>query len=270
MDGTMLSFSDICREQERELRHLRDLAHASIPAAIESTAGVVGVFLSGSVARGDARIGPYGVLIDLIVVIEEGTSTGFLESFGKDEKPQLPFHCVMLEEMIGLQIDTVAEGEIADRIAADDAAARMIQESEVLLDPRGRLAEIKSRVIRPSEQRTRRTSIDAYFRFQYLSGEYRFEKWEHRRAWPQIAQNINEASECYFRFLYGLNRQYVPRKDWLVYLSYELRRRPDDHEEIVDALYSTILNAPGLREKHRTCSVVATWMNNQCEIEGWL
>lgn len=266
----MILFSEFKRRQREEVRALRRLLDDVLPEGLYTSRELTGVILTGSVARGDARIGPFGVLIDLLLVLPPQGQVELNDLFGEDAEPDLPFHCVRLNERVGLQIQVATLPELRDAAQRADAAAFALSEAEVLVDPTGVLQELCSSLSRVPETELESAAMEAFFRFDYLVNDYRYEKWSHREAWTQIAQNMNEATECYCRFLYALNGSRTPRRDWLAYLTYELPVTPATHARIMERLYSSELSPESLRHKRAVYMELYAWMTSQCRTRGWL
>jgi hypothetical protein len=144
------------------------------------------------------------------------------------------------------------------------------QESRILYDPRHFVADWKDRCFILTEADIRRRSLEQYFRFDYLTCEYRTEKWTHREAWAQLAQIENEALECYCNFLYCINGWFIPRKDWLVYLTYDLPKQMPDHCTLINELYSVEGTANGIDKRNEGLQKVHHWMKDYCLKNGWI
>ncbi len=63
---------------------------------------LVGALLTGSVARGDARISPWGLYIDVTLVLKDDGEIDLEKVFGKNEEPDIPKHCVNLFDKVGM------------------------------------------------------------------------------------------------------------------------------------------------------------------------
>jgi hypothetical protein len=261
----VIGFKAFKESQKAEVQKLRALVTQEIRSIQGKSLDLIGVLLTGSVARGDARIGEYGVLIDLTLVLENLGSIDLVGIFGGDTEPHIPYHVVMRDEKIGLQIETV---ELKDLIQIRDQPEPEIYarwESEILLDPLGILNQWKNTSFRISDQQKKSRAEGYFYRYAYLIDPYRWEKWINRKAFTQIAQIFNEAVECYCSFLFCLNGSFVPRKDWLTYLSYELNRRPKDHEEFLSLAYSVILNEAASEQRYQSFLSMKGWMEKECQ-----
>src|SRR5690606_20985152 len=178
---------------------------------------IIGTLLTGSVARKDARIAPLGIMIDLAIIVNSREDINLDVVFGKDEEPFIPYHCITIHEKIGLAIEVIEKSDLFTIRETTESNIYAKLESVILYDPQGILQNWKENSFTVSADEIKTRSLSNYFRFQYLTGEYRIEKWKHRKANIQIAQLFNEACECYCNFLYTINGSFIPRKDWLVY-----------------------------------------------------
>ena len=257
----MIRFTDLCEQQKPEVQRLRSVLDAFLEEADDRLRHAEGLLLTGSVARGDARIGPYGILIDLLLVEGETGPIELSEVFGEDSEPHIPFHCLQLVDKIGLAVSkSTVEGLY--RIEEMSESQRFaMNESEILLDPNGSLARWKTTALRITDRDKYERAKQRYSRFRYLIGKYRYEKWADREAWVQLAQNANEAAECYCEFLCCINGTYIPRKDWLAYITYNLPIKPDDHESLMEAIYTSGLDEEALKTKYLRYRELGSWMS---------
>ena len=77
-------------------------------------------------------------------------------------------------------------------------------------------------------------------------------------------------SECYCNFLYCINSWFIPRKDWLVYLSYELNEKTQNHSELMDKIYFSKLSENGLKNRSKAFKSIKNWMQTFCKKNGWV
>ncbi len=267
----MKTFSQVVAEQAEEAGRLRLMAEELCAERLEREPGILGVLLSGSVARGDARIGPFGVQIDLALVAERRSDLDLERLFSPDEEPGIPYHCVSLAEKVGLAVEVVELEELKAVRSRKESEIFARSESVVLYDRTGALASWKAGAFVVTEEERKARSLAWLGRYGYLEGgDYRFEKWMNRGVYTQVCQNFNEAAECYCAFLLCLNGRFVPRKDWLAYLTYDLPVLPPAHASYMDALYSSRLEEEALRAKHEILKEIHRWMIARARAEGWL
>ena len=105
----MKYFKDLVKEQEAEVSSLKKIIDSISNEKIVPNKKILGALLTGSVARGDARKGPFGIMIDVSVVVKNKTDISLEEVFGKDEEPHIPFHCVHVKDDIWIAVKIIEE-----------------------------------------------------------------------------------------------------------------------------------------------------------------
>jgi hypothetical protein len=265
----MKTLEEIISEQTMEVDTYRKVAKRAVEHFCLREKAILGVLLAGSTARGDARKGPFGFMIDIIVVVNDRNIINLEQVFGPDVEPYLPYHCVSFEDT-GLQIELSTVRELGSIRQKDESEIFAKQEAIILLDRTGFLEEWKTTAFLISQADMKRRSLMNYFRFQYLTDLYHQEKWSHREAWIQLAQNGNEACEYYCSFLYCINGCFIPRKDWLVYLTYSLDKRPPEHQSWIDAAYSSVLSREAAESRYEVLRKIGDWMRTFCKETGWI
>jgi predicted nucleotidyltransferase len=257
------------QQQKDAVADYRSLAYRAADSHLSALPGIVGVLLTGSAARGDARKGPYGLHIDLSVVVADKNDIDLTEIFGPSVEPYSPYHCVDIEGQI-FAIEVVTLKELIDIRTRWEPVIFAKQESVILFDRTGLLTKWKKEIFSISDEQMHMRAMQQYFRYDYLTNDYRTEKWKHREAWMQMAQNGNEAIECYCNFLYCINRWFIPRKDWLVYLTYELPEKAPEHEELMTRLYKVEVTRDAIVSRGDQLQSLGLWMRHYCERKGWL
>lgn len=265
----MKTLQDIRLEQRAEVNQYRRIAEEATNHFCLPNASIVGALLSGSSARGDARLGPFGFMIDLIVVVENRTSIDLEKVFGPDREPTIPYHCISFRGL-GLQIELATLEELKNIRTATEAEIFAKQEAIVLLDKTGQLAEWKHAAFTIAPEQKRDRALPYFFRFQYLTNEYHQEKWTNREAWIQLVQNANEACECYCSFIYCANGWFIPRKDWLVFLTYDLKEKVEDREFLIEEAYRSDLTKEGCVRRYQSLGVIGEWMKQYCRQQKWI
>lgn len=265
----MRTLQEVPQQQSREVSAYRKIATDAVSQFCMPNPAIVGALLSGSAARGDARNGPFGFMIDLVVVAEDRNAIDLEEVFGPDKEPDIPFHCVRYEGA-ALQIELTTLEDLKSIRTRSEAEIFAKQEAVVLLDKNGRLEEWKRTafIITPEEMRNR--ALMNFFRFQYLTDPYHQEKWTSREAWIQLAQNANEACECYCSFLYSINGWFIPRKDWLVYFTYDLKAKAAGHKQLIERSYRTDLTRKGVARRFESLQALSEWMKDYCRKQKWI
>jgi hypothetical protein len=266
----MKSFLELTREQATEVKYLRSLIDTVVQRSILPNKKILGALLTGSVSRGDARVGPFGLFIDFAIIVRNRNEVDLTALLGPDEKPDLPFHCVTLDGNIGLAVELVEYMELLNIRNKDEASIFAKDESTILFDKEGLLKSWKAKYFTITEDDIRKRALVRLFRVGYLIGEYRMEKWERREAWAQLNQNMNEACECFCEFLYCINGSFVPRKDWLVYLTYEQEKKPANLESLMEHLYQSASDKDSVRKRRIAVLSAYEWMSSYSKMKGWI
>ncbi len=265
----MKNLQDLRNEQEDEVARYRAVAEDAINQFIRTNELIIGALLAGSVARGDARTGPFGLYIDLVIVAEERKDINLTDVFGPNIEPYTPKHCIKFK-CTGLAIELTTRKDLLDIRTRWESEIYARQESIVLYDKTGFLQKWKAEAFTITKEQKRDRALAYYFRSQYLVGQYRVEKWKHREAWVQLAQIGNEAVECYCSFLYCINNLFIPRKDWLAYLTYGLSEKMPDHEHVLEEIYTIIPTEEDVDRRFIGFTDVLSWMTSVCKTNGWI
>lgn len=266
----MKTFGEVLKEQKSEVEELRSLAETINREKFIPNNEIIGVLLTGSIARGDARITPPGLLIDLSILVNKRGDISLDDLFGEDEEPGIPYHCVTVKENVKVAIEIIEESDIWKIREKTEPEIFAKNESIILNDKMGILKIWKNQYFIITDEQARQRALKNYFRFRYLTEDYRFEKWKYRKAYIQILQNFNEAGECYCSFLFCINKKFIPRKDWLTYLTYELNIKPGDHESFMKILYTSIIEEEFVLEKKELLHEIENWMKGYCREKKWL
>ncbi len=266
----MIKFQELQDMQKKEVAGLRKMVESVVEEKIKTESRIIGALLTGSVARGDARIGPFGIMIDLALVVDKAEDLNLETIFGKDEEPEIPFHCVTLKDTIGLAIEVLTLDDLYKIRQKQESQIFAKNESMILYDKNELLKKWKEQAFVIDDNQLRQRALQHFFRFGYLTGDYRLEKWKFRKAYTQINQNFNEASECYCSFLYCINRKFIPRKDWLTYLTYELQIKPTDHETFMAGIYEASNTEDGVLKRNAYMEDIKKWMTEYCSRMKWI
>lgn len=265
----MKTLQDVISEQRLEVSRYRKVAENAVSRFCSTNDAIVGALLSGSTARGDARSGPFGFMIDLVVIVKNKTDIDLEKVFGPDIEPYIPYHCISFENL-GFQIELATVDELKSIRSRNESEIFAKQETMILLDKTGFLKEWKQTTFALTPEQKKVRALMHYFRYQYLTNSYHQEKWTYRDAWIQLAQNGNEACECYCSFLYCINSWFIPRKDWLVYLTYELIEKPEGHERFVEAAYRSVLSKNDVAARYKNFQEIGIWMTEFCKSSDWI
>jgi hypothetical protein len=263
-------FLELVSEQRSTVTHLRDEATKYIITKITGNPAIIGALLTGSIARGDGRISPWGVYIDITLVLREHETIDLDSIFGKNEEPYIPKHCINLFDKVGVAIATIGFQDLLQIRTMPESNIFAMNESMIIADSDALLANWKTSTFSITDEQKKGRALQHYFRMDYLINDYRMEKWTYREAFVQIAQNFNEATECYLMFLYCINGCFIPRKDWLVYLSYELEWKPSTHDTDIQKVYTGGIGRKAQDDRRDTLMALAGWMLDFCKQKTWL
>jgi hypothetical protein len=266
----MKHFPQLIIEQKTEVLELKKILQQILEEKIYCNTQIKGALLTGSVARGDARVEPYGIMIDLILIVKRKEDISLEKIFGKDEEPYIPYHCVSITDKVGLAIEIIEEKNLYEIRNQPESVIFSKNESIIIYDKESILIKWKNECFKISEEQVKSRALNSYFRFSYLTGEYRLEKWMYREALVQVEQNFHEASECYCNFLYCINGYFIPRKDWLTYLTYELNEKPENHNHFLQSLYTSSLDNESISRKNIIIQEIENWMKQYCKLKNWL
>jgi len=209
-------------------------------------------------------------MIDIVIVHRESTPVDIARALGpSEEPPEMPFHCVSRDEL-QFQIETVSMERLSAVRSDPESVAFARNESVILFDPSGDLSRWKETAFVLTEQDIAQRAMRQFFRFQYLTGDYRIEKWTFREAWVPLTQILNEASDCFCGFLHCINGRFIPRNDWLVYLTYELEVKPPDYARLIQGMYEAIASLSAIESRLKNVRVAGSWMTHYCTAKGWI
>ncbi|OHD55539.1 MAG: hypothetical protein A2Y33_00850 [Spirochaetes bacterium GWF1_51_8] len=262
----MKKLDQMVREQAEYCRGLRENARAfaeDINRKIVNDA----VLLSGSASRGDARQGRYGLLVDLTLVTPGG-DTDLSKTYGASTEPGIPFYCTVFSNT-GFQIKQVSRASLTDT-SKPESECFALAESIVLGENDTRISGELARHYPKKQAPRKETAMQNFRRFRYLCGDYRYEKWEWRQAYTQMAQNFHEAFECFCGFIYAVNGSFIPRKDWLVYLLPEQEIRPEGIDSLTEALLGILPNQNSIEKGKLIYQAVGEWMESSAKELGWI
>ena len=188
----MMNFPQLLSAQKKEVEEYRSITNEFITSQLDNIANIQGILLTGSVARGDARKGPYGLFVDLTFVVNNQNDINLTKMLGPSIEPYIPSHCVMYKKT-GFAINIVTISELNDIRSSHESKIFAYNESIILLDKSKLLQSWKQNKFIITNEDIKRRSLEQYFRLDYLIGDYRLEKWLHREAWTQITYNCNQA-----------------------------------------------------------------------------
>lgn len=265
----MKRLPEILDLQRKETELYQKTAASFVEKEISIIPEVLGVLLTGSTARGDARKGPHGFMIDLTIVLGRNVTMNLTERFGPSvEPPDFPFHAINWENEI-FAIELTDIGKLSDIKNQPESVIFAKQESLVLFDRTGQIKQWKKTAFHLSSDEIKQRALMYYRWFHYMVNEYHREKWTYRKAWIQLAHNYNAACECFCSFLFCINGGYVPRKDWMVYLTYELLEKPKDHDQLIHSMYRSVITEEEIEHRASCMGRANEWMETYCKTKGW-
>lgn len=261
----MKSFRDMKREQRDFCSELFSKAFGLVQG-FEGVPGVSAVLLTGSVARGDARMGPFGVLVDLLFVLDNCV-LDFEPVFGPDREPGIPFYCGAVEG-VSYQIQSVEKKDFVGLPKVEDQSFAL-GEAKILVSNDQVIDLFINENFRSLDQPRKDLALHNCFRFDYLTNSYRLEKWLYREAFLQISENYHSALICFARFLYAINNSFIPRDDWMIYLLFELELIPENLKIIIETLQSGAKNEEDVKRIQSVVDSCRLWMSEQIQFFGW-
>lgn len=195
------------------------------------------ILLSGSVARGDYfpqknENGEDEGMIDLIVMKKDGSSITAEELFGKNQDPEIPYHCIKVEG-IWFQIlftDFITCQKFA---SFDDPRKFSVLESKILYDSNNRYKKELEEINKNKAEECKRKFEEKKGYIYYLISDYKTRRWFRRDAFLQLHENLNTAIRESIYCLYYLNNSYAPAEDRMVYYSLSLEKLPKNYENFI-------------------------------------
>lgn len=142
-------------------------------------------------------------------------------------------------------------------------------ESKLLLSNNSEIDSFISVNFKPFSQPRKDIALQNYYRFDYLTNSYRLEKWLYRESFVQISENYHLSLICFAHFLYAINKSYIPRDDWKIYLLFELEIKPDNLEKIITTLQSGVKDESEIKPVQEVINTCKRWMGQQTERFGW-
>lgn len=215
------------------------------------------VLISGSVARGDSLPGKFGGMIDITTVKSLGSNKTAEEIFGKDEDPDIPYHCV---RYLGqwFQILYSDHTLIDDFHNLSEARKFAILESKVVIDRSNQY----SNFLQEMEQqlpaifiKEREKGLET---INYLLSDYKVDRWKRREAYPQLHMNLNRAIEVAVKCLFYKNNQFAPAEDRRLYYSYTLESVDKNFPYLISTLYKQDITS--LKDYYRREKLFQTFL----------
>lgn len=232
--GTMKTINVIKNEQSDFIRDLVVSTNEYINSLDKKE--LQAILLSGSVSRGDYYPGEFGGMVDLIVMKRPGSAVTAEEIFGKDEEPEIPYHCVTWNG-IGYQIhfaDFIGQDAF---FALDEARKYSLLESRILWDVDGAYENALRGAGDDIREDQNRMLGNCLGFINYLLSDYKKDRWLRRDAFNQLHENLNTSIRLMIQCLYYINDKYSPAEDRRLYYSYSLANIPGEYDRKIRKLY---------------------------------
>jgi len=243
----MYKFSEMVIKQKKYIQKMKNLAKDFIKTIDKNQIDTI--LLSGSVSRGDYCPGKNGGAIDLIVMKNKCSSITVDGIFGKNENPDIPYHCIKWNGQ-WFQILFIDFIDCNKFMELSEPRKFSIMESKILYDPNEKylneLIIIKEYV--KDELNNKLKSTLGYLR--YIVGKE--PRWEIRKAYPHMHNNLNIAIELGISCLYYLNGTYAPADDRKLYYTYELKKLPQKYDNLLVKLFEQKIDSKEDYKRRKT------------------
>jgi hypothetical protein len=205
-------------------KHADDFVNSTDKKEIET------ILLSGSVSRGDYCPDKNGGMIDLIVMKKKGSKVTVEEVFGKNEDPYIPFHCIRWNgEWFEILFTEFIDCSVFKEF--NEAGKFSVLESKILYDPNKKYKSELKIIEKFAKEEQKRKLEETKGYLKYIVGKE--VRWEIRKAYPNMHNNLNSAIQLGINCLYYLNKKYAPAEDRKLYYTYELEKLPNDYENLM-------------------------------------
>ncbi|MBN1617577.1 MAG: hypothetical protein JW875_09740 [Spirochaetales bacterium] len=195
------------------------------------------ILLSGSVARGDYYPGKYGGMVDLTVMKKPGSNILPEQLFGQDEEPDIPYHCVTVDNAHYQILFT----EFVDyRLfqTFEEPRKFALMESVLLWDKDDAYRKELEIIHKYSILDIKKRLDESIGYIEYLLSEYKIDRWYRRDAFLQLHENLNSSIRIMIQCLFYKNSVYAPAEDRRLYYSFSLKYVPPKYEELINRLYA--------------------------------
>ncbi|HOJ64691.1 MAG TPA: hypothetical protein PLE45_09755 [Spirochaetota bacterium] len=194
------------------------------------------VLLSGSVSRGDFFPGKFGGMIDLIVMRKPGSTVSAESLFGKDEEPDIPYHCITVNSN-HFQILLIDFVDAKVFPTFEEPMKYALLESSVLWDHGDTYTKELETIKRYATIDQRKQLDNCLGYIGYLLSDYKKDRWYRRDAFCQMHENLNTSIRLMIQCLYYINGKYAPSEDRRLYYSYSLPKIPQNYEDSMHELF---------------------------------
>ncbi len=233
-EGNMKAKNTIVEQQAGIIKNLineaRDFIHSLDKTAIQT------VLLSGSISRGDYYPGKFGGMTDLTIMRKSGFTTTPESLFGPDEEPDIPFHCITINNT-HYQILFLEFVDYKVFQTFDEPRKYAFLESEILFDKDNKYKTELKNIIKFSQIDQHKLLNNCLGYIGYLLSDYKKDRWYRRMAFCQMHENLNTAIRLIIQCLYYINGKYAPAEDRRLYYSYSLDKLPINYEDTINEIY---------------------------------
>jgi hypothetical protein len=232
--------SEIVKLRATDIRLIRQRADAYVRSV--DSGELVAILLSGSVARGDFFPGKIGGMTDLTVFKKNGSRLTAEELFGKNEDPDIPYHCVKREgDWYEIWFTEMLNPDGYKLLP--EARKYALHESILLWQRDDSYSQADGEFKRIAAEETKAAYGARLKGVAYLLSEYKVDRWQRRSEAGQLHFNLNAAIDIAIGCLYNLNGKYAPESDRALYYSYELERQPGGYEALLQHLMQIRLDS---------------------------
>jgi hypothetical protein len=114
-------------------------------------------------------------------------------------------------------------------------------ESRILFDPNGKYAKEFESINKFCEEELKNKLKETIGYIKYIVGKEG--RWEIRKAYSNMHNNLNIAIELGLCCLYYLNGKYAPADDRRLYYTYELEKKPRNYDKLIERLFEQRINS---------------------------
>jgi hypothetical protein len=200
------------------------------------------ILLSGSVARGDFNPGKYGGMIDLTVMKKSGSITSAESLFGKDEEPDIPYHCITVNN-IHYQILFLDYVDYNVFQTFEEPRKFAFLESQILWDQDNKYHKELELIEKYAKVDQYKKLNNCLHYIDHLISDYKVDRWYRRAAFCQMHDNLNTCIRLILNCLYYINNLYAPAEDRKLYYSFTLEKLPKNYEESIIELYKQTITS---------------------------
>ena len=194
----------------------------------------------------------------------------YLERFGPSvEPPNFPFHAIIWRN-VTLAIELTDVDSLRGTKSQLQSEIFAKQESLIMVDRTGELKKRKDTAFQRTDDEIKQRALTYHRWLDYVSNKYHYEKWAYRKSWIQLSHNLSVACECCCSFLFCRNGSFVPRRDWIVYLTYELPLKPNNYDQLIHSMYHSLANEKDIAHRADASRIANEWMITYCKTKDWM